>query len=162
MIDARLLRALRSTQADRPRDDAGGLWIRVGIGLGIIFYLFMVVLWAAGFTAIVPFVIIPLVLVALIGANSMLGGPRRRQQLAPRPIGPTDQGADPSSSESVGTLADGGGGADSSEVDDAGLTDATDATGATGATGATNGTGNRAGLDDDESVTDRGGTGAGG
>ena len=159
MIDARLLRALRSTQADRPRDDAGGLWIRVGIGLGIIFYLFMVVLWAAGFTAIVPFVIIPLVLVALIGANSMLGGPRRRQQLAPRPIGPTDQGADPSSSESVGTLADGGGGADSSEVDDAGLTDATDAT---GATGATNGTGNRAGLDDDESVTDRGGTGAGG
>jgi len=80
----------------RRRDDEGGLWIRVGIVLGVLFYGFMVVLWAAGFTAILPFVIIPLVLVALIGSNALLGGPRRRQPLEPRPIGPTDRGDDPS------------------------------------------------------------------
>jgi hypothetical protein len=82
--------------ADRPRDDAGGVWIRTGIVLGVLFFAFMVVLWAAGFDAIAPFVVIPIVLVALIGANSLLGGPRKREQLAPRPIGPTDRGVDPS------------------------------------------------------------------
>ncbi len=81
---------------ERRRDDEGGLWIRVGIVFGVLFYGFMVALWAAGFTAVVPFVVIPLVLVALIGSNALLGGPRRRQQLDPRPIGPTDRGADPS------------------------------------------------------------------
>jgi hypothetical protein len=80
----------------RHRDDEGGLWIRVGIALGVLFYGFMLVLWAAGFTAILPFVVIPLVLVALIGSNALLGGPRRRRQLEPRPIGPTDRGDDPS------------------------------------------------------------------
>ena len=81
---------------ERRRDDEGRLWIRMGIVLGVLFYGFMVVLWAAGFTAILPFVVIPLVLVALIGSNALLGGPRRRQQLDPRPVGPTDRGADPS------------------------------------------------------------------
>ncbi len=81
--------------ADRHRDDAGGLWIRIGIAFGVLFFAFMVVLWAAGFDAIAPFVVIPIVLVVLIGANSLLAGPRKRERLAPRPIGPTDQGVDP-------------------------------------------------------------------
>jgi hypothetical protein len=80
----------------RRRDDAGGVWIRTGIVVGILFFGFMVVLWVAGFDAIAPFVVIPLVLVILIGANSLLGGPRRRERLEPRPIGPTDRGVDPS------------------------------------------------------------------
>jgi hypothetical protein len=97
--------------AARVRDDAGGLWIRVGITLGIVFYLFMVVLWAAGFTPIAPFVVLPPVIVGLIGANALLGGPRRRQDLPPRPIAPPGPGGpaadepDPAGTDAGGTGA---------------------------------------------------------
>ena len=96
MTGRRVRTAVTGRGPVRHRDDEGGLWIRVGVVLGVLFYGFMVVLWAAGFTAILPFVVIPLVLVALIGSNALLGGPRRRRQLEPRPIGPTDRGDDPS------------------------------------------------------------------
>jgi hypothetical protein len=82
----------------RLHDDAGGVWIRVGVAGGVLLYSGLVVMLAAGFTAILPFVVIPLVLVALIGANSLLGGPRRRQRPPGRPIRPADRGVVPASS----------------------------------------------------------------
>lgn len=82
----------------RLHDDAGGVWIRVGVAGGVLLYAGLVVMLAAGFSAILPFVVIPLVLVALIGANSLLGGPRRRQRPPGRPIRPTDRGMVPAPS----------------------------------------------------------------
>ena len=76
-------------------DDEGGVWIRTGIVLGVLFYAGLVVMLAAGFGAILPFVVIPLVLVFLIAANALLGGPRRRERPPPRPIRPTDRGPTP-------------------------------------------------------------------
>jgi hypothetical protein len=76
-------------------DEEGGVWIRTGIVLGVIFYAGLVVMLAAGFGAILPFVVIPLVLVFLIAANALLGGPRRRERPPPRPIHPTDRGLVP-------------------------------------------------------------------
>jgi hypothetical protein len=81
--------------ASRRFDDEGGVWIRTGIVLGVIFYAGLVVMLAAGFGAILPFVVIPLVLVFLIAANALLGGPRRRERPPPRPIRPTDRGLTP-------------------------------------------------------------------
>ncbi|HWE71425.1 MAG TPA: hypothetical protein VG205_13750 [Acidimicrobiales bacterium] len=78
----------------RRRDDAGGLWIGIGIAGGVVFYVGMLVMLVAGFTPILPFVIIPPVLLAMIGANSLLGGPRRPKP-PPRPIRPTDRGLVP-------------------------------------------------------------------
>jgi hypothetical protein len=63
----------------RPRrrvDDAGGVWIITGFVLGGIVYAGMVLMAVAGFTAVVPLVVIPPVLVAIIAANSLLGGGR--------------------------------------------------------------------------------------
>jgi hypothetical protein len=67
--------------APRPRrgagmDDAGGVWILTGIVLGALVYAGVVLMVVAGFTAAVPFVVIPPVIVAMIGANSLLGGGR--------------------------------------------------------------------------------------
>ncbi len=78
----------------RSRDDAGGVWIRVGIAGGVLVYLGVLVLLHAGFTAILPFAVIPPVLLVLIAANSLLGGPRRPRPPA-RPIRPTDRGIVP-------------------------------------------------------------------
>jgi hypothetical protein len=78
----------------RRRDDAGGLWIGIGIAGGVVLYVGMLIMLVAGFTAILPFVVIPPVLLALIGANSLLGGPRRPKP-PPRPIRPTDRGLEP-------------------------------------------------------------------
>jgi hypothetical protein len=69
------------------RDDAGGVWIITGILLGALVYAGMVLMLVAGFTAIVPFVVIPPVIVAMIGANSLLGGGRPSRP-ARAPSGP--------------------------------------------------------------------------
>jgi hypothetical protein len=74
----------RLGHADRPYDDAGGVWIVTGIVCGIILYGFIVLMDVAGFTAILPLVVVPPVLVGMIGANSLLGGGRRPG----RPAGP--------------------------------------------------------------------------
>ena len=63
----------------RPRrraDDTGGVWIITGFVLGAIVYAGMVLMAVAGFTAVVPLVVIPPVLVGIIAANSLLGGGR--------------------------------------------------------------------------------------
>ncbi len=65
-------------------DDAGGVWIVTGIVLGVLLYGFIVLMDVAGFTPVAPLVIIPPVLVALIGANSLLGGGRTRS--TPQPV----------------------------------------------------------------------------
>jgi hypothetical protein len=81
----------------RRRDDAGGLWIGIGIAGGVLLYCGMLIMLVAGFTAILPFVVVPPVLLGLIGANSLLGGPRRPKPPA-RPIRPTDRGMVPPAS----------------------------------------------------------------
>jgi hypothetical protein len=82
---------------DRDGGDAGGLWIGIGIAGGVALYAGMLIMLVAGFTPILPFVIIPPVLIGLIGANSLLGGPRRPRPPA-RPIRPTDRGMVPPAS----------------------------------------------------------------
>jgi hypothetical protein len=76
------------------RDDAGGVWIITGILLGALVYAGMVLMMVAGFTAIVPFVVIPPVIVAMIGANSLLGGgrPSRPARAPSGPIPPPAAG----------------------------------------------------------------------
>lgn len=96
-----------------PFDDDGGMWINIGIGGGVVMYLGMVVMLAAGFSAITPFVILPPVFLALIGANSLLGGPRRPRPPA-RPIRPADRGVVPP--DSGGPITNGRSG-DSSGTD---------------------------------------------
>jgi hypothetical protein len=79
----------------RRRDDRGGVWIRTGLVLGALVYAGVVVMAAAGFTAVVPLVVVPLVLVAVIGGNNLLGGGRTHGRTAGRPAG---QGRAPLSS----------------------------------------------------------------
>lgn len=61
----------------RHRGDAGGVWIRTGVVLGMLVYAGVVVMAAAGFTAVIPLVVLPPVLVGLIGAANLLGGGRQ-------------------------------------------------------------------------------------
>jgi hypothetical protein len=81
--------------APRPRDDRGGVWIVTGLVLGAVVYAGMVLMVVAGVTAVVPLVVIPPVLVALIAANSLLGGGRSHGRSPGRPVG---QGRAPLSS----------------------------------------------------------------
>lgn len=98
---------VRGGTTSRPRDDSGGVWTTVGLIAGGIFYAGMVVMLFAGFTAILPFVVIPLVIVGLIGANSLLGGPRRPERPPPKPIRP-DEPDNESSSPGEGKSGTGG------------------------------------------------------
>jgi hypothetical protein len=61
---------------DHVCDDAGGVWILTGWVLGGLVYVGVVLAWHAGFTAAVPFVVIPAVLVFMIGAGNLLSGKR--------------------------------------------------------------------------------------
>jgi hypothetical protein len=90
----------------RPLDDAGGVWIVTGIVLGVLLYGFIVLMDVAGFTAVAPLVIIPPVLVALIGANSLLGGGRTRSRPSPRPV--SQMRAPAPSGQPAGQPAEGG------------------------------------------------------
>ena len=69
------------------RDDRGGVWIVTGLVMGAIVYAGTVVMLVAGFTPVAPLVIVPPVLIALIGANSLLGGGRTRGRSTGRPVG---------------------------------------------------------------------------
>jgi hypothetical protein len=57
-------------------DDCGGVWIVTGVLLCILVYAGVVLMDIAGFTAVLPLVVIPPVLVALIAGSSLLGGGR--------------------------------------------------------------------------------------
>ncbi len=72
------------TTRRRP-DDTGGVWIATGVVLGALFYAGIVVMAIAGFTVVVPLVVIPPVMIALIAANSLLGGGRGSGRPTGRP-----------------------------------------------------------------------------
>jgi hypothetical protein len=75
-----------------------------GLVTGAIVYGGMVLMLVAGFTAVAPLVVIPPVLIALIAANSLLGGGRNHDRSPGRPVG---QGRAPlSSSGPNGTVLD--------------------------------------------------------
>jgi hypothetical protein len=76
-------------------DDGGGVWIKTAVVLGLLVYLGVVLMAVAGFTVVVPLVVVPPVLVALIGANNLLGGGRSHGRSPGRPVG---QGRAPLSS----------------------------------------------------------------
>ena len=83
-----------TTLPERVADDAGGVWINVGWALGFLVYVGVVLAWHAGFTAALPFVVIPAVLVVMVGAGNLVGGrhpgrkgPRfNRPDLDPAPV----------------------------------------------------------------------------
>jgi hypothetical protein len=61
--------------------------IKVAVAGGVAIYLFCVVLAAAGFTTIVPFVVIVPILVLLVGGGNMLGGRSHGRTRAAAPPG---------------------------------------------------------------------------
>ena len=77
----------RVRSAHRRPDDAGGVWILTGVVLGALLYAGIVLMAIAGFTPVLPLVVIPPVLIALIGTNSLLGGGRSRGRPTGRSIG---------------------------------------------------------------------------
>jgi len=90
--------ALASSPGDhRRRDDRGGVWIVTGIVLCALVYAGCVLMAVAGFTAVVPLVVVPPVLLGIIAANSLLGGGRdhgrtqgrRQNPPSEEPTGPT-------------------------------------------------------------------------
>ena len=73
----------RSMGPGHVRDDAGGVWIKIGWVVGLLVYAGVLLSWHAGFTAAAPFAVIPAVLVVMVGAGNLLGG-RRSGRPAPR------------------------------------------------------------------------------
>ena len=73
-------------------DEQGGVWIVTGWVLCLLVYGLVVLMDVAGFTEVLPLVILPPVVLGLIGANSLLGGGRaygrRATSVAPGGQGP--------------------------------------------------------------------------
>ena len=63
------------------------MWVMTGVVLGLVAYAGVVLLLIAGYTSILPLVIVPLVLAGLIGANNLLGGGRTYGRTPGRPVG---------------------------------------------------------------------------
>jgi hypothetical protein len=61
--------------------------IKVAVVAGVAFYLFCVVMAAAGFTSIVPLIVIVPILVLLIGGGNLLGGRSHGRTRAAGPPG---------------------------------------------------------------------------
>jgi hypothetical protein len=80
--------ARRPGRARVPRDDAGGVWIVTGVVLGVLMYGFVVLMDVAGFTEVLPLVVLPPVVLGLIAANNLLGGGRGYGRGSARPVGP--------------------------------------------------------------------------
>ena len=77
----------------RTRDDSGGVWIATGVVLGVLMYGFIVLMDVAGFTAVLPLVVLPPVVLGLMVANNLLTGGRgygRRARPAPAPLTSAD------------------------------------------------------------------------
>jgi hypothetical protein len=58
-----------------------------GIALGLLAYGGVVLMAVAGFTTVLPLVVVPPVLVGLIGASNLLGGGRTHGRSTGRPTG---------------------------------------------------------------------------
>ena len=67
--------------------DEGGIWVMTGVVLVLIAYGGVVVLLIAGYTSVLPLVVVPLVMAGLIGANNLLGGGRTYGRTPGRPVG---------------------------------------------------------------------------
>jgi hypothetical protein len=76
--------------------------IKVAVAAGVALYLFCVIMAAAGFTSIIPLIVIVPVLVLLIGGGNMLGG---RSHGRTRAAGPGLEPAPLSSSGPNGPVA---------------------------------------------------------
>lgn len=92
----------RPRTAARSFDDAGGVWIATGIVAGLMVYALIVLMDVAGFTAVLPLVVVPPVVLGLIAANSLLGGGRGHGRSSGRPVG--EGGTPLSSSGTDGTV----------------------------------------------------------
>ncbi len=84
--------------ADAPRgpretDDVGGVWIVTGWVVGLLVYAGVVLMAMAGFSAVLPLVVVPPVLLGLIAASNLLGGRSHRSAPASGPDGPGATGA---------------------------------------------------------------------
>jgi hypothetical protein len=80
----------------RPRGDSGGVWIVTGVVLGVLLYAGIVLMDVAGFTEVLPLVVVPPVLLGIIGAQNLLGGGRDHGRTPGPPVGggrsPTSEG----------------------------------------------------------------------
>jgi hypothetical protein len=56
------------------RGDDGGVWIVTGVVLLFLVYVGVVLMDIAGFTEVLPLVVVPPVLLGLIAASNLLGG----------------------------------------------------------------------------------------
>jgi hypothetical protein len=74
------------------------VWIATGVVLGVLMYGFIVLMAVAGFSTVVPLVVLPPVVLGLIAANNLLNGGRgygRPQQPAPAPLSSDDRDGPP-------------------------------------------------------------------
>ncbi|HXW38206.1 MAG TPA: hypothetical protein VEJ44_00815 [Acidimicrobiales bacterium] len=87
----------RHPAVDRPTarrpSDAGGVWIATGVVLGVLAYAAVVLMLIAGYTSVLPVVVVPIVLVVLIASANVFGGGRAYGR-SPAPSDP--EGASPS------------------------------------------------------------------
>ncbi len=77
----------------RQTDDVGGVWIVTGWVVGVLVYAGVVLMAMAGFSAVLPLVVVPPVLLGLIAAGNLLGGRSHRSAPASGPDGPAASGA---------------------------------------------------------------------
>ncbi len=82
------------------RGDAGGVWIVTGWVAGLLVYAGVVLMAMAGFTAVLPLVVVPPVLVALIGGGNLLGG--RTHRSAPGGPGGATPAGGPGATDAAG------------------------------------------------------------
>jgi hypothetical protein len=67
------------------------VWIVTGIVLGALVYAGCVLMAVAGFSAVVPLVVVPPVLLGIIAANSLLGGGRDHRRPQGRQNPPSEE-----------------------------------------------------------------------
>jgi hypothetical protein len=64
----------RPRRVRSPRGDDGGVWIVTGVVLLLLVYAGVVLMDIAGFTEVLPLVVVPPVLLVLIAGSNLLGG----------------------------------------------------------------------------------------
>jgi hypothetical protein len=63
------------------------MWVMTGVVLGLVAYAGVVLMLIAGYSSVLPLVVVPLILGGLIGANNLLGGGRTYGRTPGRPVG---------------------------------------------------------------------------
>lgn len=85
--------AAGGTSGPRETDDVGGVWIVTGWAVGLLVYAGVVLMAMAGFSAVLPLVVVPPVLLGLIAAGNLLGGRSHGSAPASGADGPGATGA---------------------------------------------------------------------